>query len=174
MTFNSETCKEQICERAEVFSSMGCKTSFDSLLARKGVTCHVLKLSECEQLYIDWILGNMGGPQEMEANQCYANAQKLMMFDTMRKLRYFEGYFMSDFTIIPVLHAWVMFGEKVVDFTPARNREKHGDELSGGTVFSYFGMELPRLKVSELIFKNKRHGCMLEDLQMAGVDLEKV
>src|SRR5215469_13445390 len=67
-----------------------------------------------EREYIEKLMARRGR-RSFRAKQCYANAQRLILADTEKRLRYWEGTLHCECFSIP--HAWITIRGKVVDVT---------------------------------------------------------
>ena len=100
---------------------------------------------------------------DAEANQCFHNAQALIMRERMLRkprLRYWEGYFQHADMLIPVMHAWLTINGAVYDPTLAPNRAKHGDSRGKA---EYFGIEIPFKDMAANSVKTRRFCSSLEE-----------
>ena len=68
-------------------------------------------LTHCERRYVEKLIAS-NGRRSFRAKNCYMNAQRLILYDTEKRLRYWEGALNGS---IP--HAWVTIHGKVVDVT---------------------------------------------------------
>jgi hypothetical protein len=107
----------------------------------------VAPLTDGERRYMDQLIATYGGRRSFPMKQCYKNAQRLMIADSERRLRYCEGYLDGS-----VPHAWVTINGKVVDLTgEALDRHLRRIRRAQDGEHSYFGSVIDRLTLARHI-----------------------
>ena len=119
------------------------------------MTVTLLKhLKHGERSYIEKLIA-LNGPRSFRAKNCYRNAQRLILYDTEKRLRYWEGALNG---LIP--HAWVTIHGKVVDVTrEAVQRKLKRLGLPLGDVPDYSGgVCISRHAVLRHVMKTNEYG----------------
>lgn len=120
---------------------------------RQSKPSFVALLTDRERRYIDHLIATCG-VRSFRIKQCYKNAQRLMTFDTEKRLRYCEGYLDGS-----VPHAWVTINGKVVDVTgEALDRYLRRIHRVSDGKRSYFGTVIDRLTLARHIAHTNTHG----------------
>jgi len=106
----------------------------------------VAPLSEREKQYVEKLIAYWGGRRSFRSKQCWKNAQRLIIADDERRLRYCEGN--SSNSGAPIPHAWVTIHGKVVDVTrEAAIRKLKRMKISMPMEREYAGVAINRRRV---------------------------
>jgi hypothetical protein len=120
--------------------------------------CIASPLTDDEHRYIEELMAALGGRRCFRVKQCYRNAQRLIIHDDKKRLRYWEGLYSDG-----VPHAWVTINGKVVDVTQdAVNRKlktlhETGDE--------YFGVVIDRRTVLRHALRTNEYAPVLSTIR---------
>jgi hypothetical protein len=118
----------------------------------------VAPLTDREREYVEKLIREVGGRRSLRAKRCWRNAQKLILADREKRLRYCEG----EESSIP--HAWVTINGKVVDVTREaadRRLREMGHELPQEER-AYSGEVINRRTVLRRVLAAKEWGPLRE------------
>ena len=113
-------------------------------------------LTESEREYVEKLIRDIGGRRAIHVKACWRNAQRLILADTEKRLRYWECGF-------PIPHAWVTINGKVVDVThdAAVRWLKCRGITAGQTSHKYRGVVVNRRRVLPHILRTSRYDAVL-------------
>ena len=137
-----------IVRKKRVSIGMQLEDKLKSILRKRGKPGLITSLSESERQYIEKLVVDNGGRWCFRIKKCYRNAQRLILADSDRRLRYWEGYIEGE-----ILHAWVTINGKVVDLTV----EAHNDP-SG---WNYIGIVIDCPTVLRHLLEYEEHSSVL-------------
>ena len=116
------------------------------------------------------------GGTRFPRRQCFANSQRVLFgardSELLLRLRYVEGYMLTDYCPIPILHGWLTFDGAVVDLTarlraadgePPRRKGRLRDRVIGDIgKREYRGIEIGLPAVMERALRLRSWGSMLD------------
>ena len=121
----------------------------------------IAPLTKGERAYIAKLVDALGR-RSFRVKKCDYNAQRLIINDTARRLRYWEGEMdCSDFS---VPHAWVTINGKIVDLTDdAAARRMRREKIPGAHESpNYYGTVISRRLVLRHVMNTNEWGPVKE------------
>lgn len=147
------SAEEQIKQMGSMFPSIY------TLFAEKGIGLVPEPLSTEEQAHVKKVI-HVTGERRLVVKECYHNSQLMALNDFDGRLKYWEGYALSDHCVIAVAHAWNTLNGKVVD-TTARALAKKWPERKGEK-WEYFGVEIDLNTLRTALLETRIHCCVTE------------
>ncbi len=100
----------------------------------------------------------LASAENCETSQCYYNCQHIVL--DLKPYRYCDGFVFNEKFAIPIKHAWLLDAEgHVVDPTLALQE----DFGSGDLVREYFGVEIERERLREIVLFSKHWDWTLNE-----------
>lgn len=120
-------------------------------------------LTKDERQYVEELIARCGGRPRFRAKKCWKNAQRFMIPDASKRLRYYEGFLDGS---IP--HAWVTISRKVVDLNEeaiARQLRRMG--IASDTPPTSSGVAVDRRTLTRHLLSTGEHGPVTKALRYA-------